>query len=230
MTDGNIIINDLAPDDRPRERLLRLGAASLSDAELLAILIGSGTPGENAVLLMQRILADCKHNLNSLGKLSIHELKRYKGIGDAKALTIVAACELGRRRAATRALERPVLDNALAIYEHMRPLIGELPEEQAWVLLLNQRFQLLREVQLSRGGLTETAVDVRLIIKEAVLANATVLAFTHNHPSGSPQPSREDDRLTDCVNKACQLMRIHLADHVVVADGSYYSYREQGRL
>lgn len=230
MTDGKLIINDLAPEDRPRERLLRLGAASLSDAELLAILIGSGTPGENAVLLMQRILVDCKNNLNALGKLSIHELKRYKGIGDAKALTIVAACELGRRRAATRAMERPVLDNALAIYEHMHPIIGELPEEQAWVMLLNQRFQLLHEAQISRGGLTETAVDVRLVIKEAVLANATVIAFVHNHPSGSPLPSRDDDRLTETLHKACQLMRIHMADHVVVADGNYYSYREHGKL
>lgn len=229
MTD-KLNINQWAEEDRPREKLLARGPEALTDAELLAILIGSGTTEETAVDLMKRVLADCQNNLNTLGRRSIHELTAYKGIGEAKAVTIAAACELGRRRAATRAAEREDMGSAVAIYGYMHPRIGELDTEESWVLLMNQRFGLIRAVRLSHGGLTDTAVDVRLAIKEAVLANATILALTHNHPSGNTQPSRNDDRLTETFQKACELMRIHFADHVIVTDGAYYSYREQGRI
>lgn len=229
MTD-KLNINQWAEEDRPREKLLANGPEALTDAELLAILIGSGTTKETAVDLMKRILFDCQNNLNTLGRRSIHELTAYKGIGEAKAVTIAAACELGRRRAATKVADREDMGSAVAIYDYMHPRIGELDTEESWVLLMNQRFRLIKAVRLSHGGLTETAVDVRLAIREAVLANATILALSHNHPSGSVLPSREDDRLTECFRKACDIMRLHFADHVIVADGSYYSYREQGKL
>lgn len=223
-------INQWAEADRPREKLLAHGAEALSDAELLAILIGSGTPKETAVDLMKRVLAACHNNLNTLGKLSFHELTAYKGIGEAKAITIMAACELGRRRASTKPEARPDLGSATAVYNYLHPKMGELPYEEAWLLLLNHNFKLIKEVRLSHGGLTETAIDVRVVMKEALLSNATVVALAHNHPSGNTSPSRDDDRITENVKNACKLMRIHLLDHIIVTDGAYYSYHESGRL
>lgn len=223
-------INQWAEEDRPRERLREHGAEALSDAELLAILIGSGNANETAVDLMKRILADCHNNLNALGKLSLHELMAYKGIGEAKAITIIAACELGRRRAAAKAVDREDMGTATAIYNYLHPKIGELDVEEAWVLLMNHNFKLLKAVRLSHGGLTETAVDVRLAMKEAVLANATILVLSHNHPSGNITPSRDDDRLTERMKKACEVMRIHFADHIIITDGQYYSYHERGKI
>jgi len=225
-------INQWAEEDRPRERLLRRGAAALSNAELLAILIGSGSTSESAVDLMKRLLADCNNNLNTLGKLSVKDLAsdRYKGLGPAKAVTILAACELGKRRQAEHAEERKTLDSAMAIYEYMHPRMQDLAEEEAWVLLMNQRCKLIKAERMSHGGITETAVDVRLIIKQALLSNATVLALCHNHPSGNARPSGDDDRLTRRVKEACAIMRLHLLDHLIVTDGGYYSYSEEGRL
>lgn len=223
-------INQWAEADRPREKLLAHGAESLTDAELLAILIGSGSPKENAVALMSRVLSECGNNLNTLGRRTIGELMSYNGIGEAKAVTIIAACELGRRRAFATPEERPTLGSANAIYNYLRPMMGELPYEEAWLLLMNHNFNLLKHVRLSHGGLTETAIDVRVVMKEALLCNATVVALAHNHPSGSTYPSRDDDRITDSVAQACQLMRIYLLDHVIVTDGAYYSYHESGKL
>ena len=223
-------INQLAEEDRPRERLMRQGAEALSNAELLAILIGSGTPEKSAVDLMKEILGDCDNNLNRLGKMSIAELQRYKGMGPAKAVTILAACELGKRRQVADAEARPVMDSAAAVYALMRPKMQDLDVEEAWVLLMNQACKLIKTMRISHGGISETAVDVRVILREALLANATVLALCHNHPSGNATPSRDDDRLTERVNQACQTMRIYLLDHVIVTDGAYYSYREQGKL
>ncbi len=223
-------INQWAEDDRPREKLMRLGAESLSNAELLAILVGSGSPQESAVDLMKRVLNDCNNNLNTLGKCSIAQLTAYNGIGPAKAVTIMAACELGKRRQMERAEVRPKLDSAVAIYNYMHPKMQDLDVEEAWALLMNQGCNLIKAVRLSHGGISETAVDVRIILREALLANATVVAFCHNHPSNNNHPSKDDDRLTQLVNKACQTMRIHLLDHIIVTDGNYYSYREQGRL
>ena len=223
-------ITHWAEADRPREKLERLGANALSDAELLAILIGSGTPKESAVDLMKRILNDCKNNLNSLGKLSLHDLEQYKGIGPAKAITILAACEIGKRRQATQPQEHPELNSATRIYNHMHPIMQDLDVEEAWALLMNQRHRLIDAIPLSRGGISGTAVDIRLVVKEALLKNATVVAICHNHPSGNPFPSASDDKLTQDVKKACNYMNLHLADHVIVTDGAYYSYLEEGRL
>ena len=223
-------INHWAEEDRPREKLMRLGAEALSNAELLAILIGSGSTKESAVSLMQHVLNDCDNNLNTLGKRSIHELMTYNGVGEAKAITILAACELGKRRQQEKAAERQDLGSATAVYNFMHPKMQDLDVEEAWALMMNQNFKLIKAVRISHGGITETAVDVRIIIREAVLCNTTVLALCHNHPSNSIRPSKMDDQLTERVRKACELMRIHFMDHVIVADGAYYSYHEQGLI
>lgn len=223
-------INQWAEEDRPREKLERLGAEALSNAELLAILIGSGSPKESAVDLMKRVMNDCNNNLNTLGKRSVMELTNYNGLGPAKAITILAACELGKRRQLEQAEERRDLGSATAIYNFMRPKMQDLDVEEAWVLLMNQNFKLIKAKRISHGGISETAVDVRIILKEALMCNATIVALCHNHPSGNNRPSSDDDRLTQKVLKACEVMRLYFADHVIVTDGRYYSYREQGKI
>lgn len=228
--ENKLSINQWAEQDRPREKLRDKGAEILSNAELLAILIGSGSSRESAVELMKRVLSDCHNNLNTLGKKSIHELCSYNGIGEAKAISILAACELGKRRQMETAEQRKDLGSALDIYEYMHPLMKDLDVEEAWVVLMNQNFKLIRAQRISHGGITETAVDVRIIMKEALMCNATILALCHNHPSNNNKPSSDDDRLTQRVKKACETMRIHFLDHVIICDGSYYSYHEMGRL
>ena len=222
-------IKQWAEEDRPREKMEKLGTEALSDAELLAILIGKGSAKEDAVSLMKRILADCKNNLNTLGKMSIRELCHYNGIGEAKAITILAACELGKRRQMESPEERPDLGTATRIYNHMHPVMQDLDVEEFWVLLMNQHYRLIKKIRISHGGITETAVDIRIIMKEAVLANATILAVCHNHPSGNLSPSSQDDHLTKDIKRASELMRIHFLDHVIITDGQYYSYHESGR-
>lgn len=226
----NIAINNWAEADRPREKLERLGANALSDAELLAILIGSGTANESAVDLMKRILKDCNNNLNTLGKLSLHHLEEYKGIGPAKAITILAACELGKRRQRAKVEDAPLLNSAEAIYNYMHTTIQDLDIEEGWILMMKQNFRLIEAKRISIGGLTMAPIDIRLMMKEALMKNTTILAFCHNHPSGNTSPSHEDDLLTTRIQKACELLSIHFADHVVLTDGKYYSYREEGRL
>ena len=226
----NIAINNWAEADRPREKLERLGANALSDAELLAILIGSGTANESAVDLMKRILKDCNNNLNTLGKLSLHRLEEYKGIGPAKAITILAACELGKRRQRAKVEDAPLLNSAEAIYNYMYTTIQDLDIEEGWILMMKQNFRLIEAKRISIGGLTMAPIDIRLMMKEALMKNTTTFAFCHNHPSGNTSPSHEDDLLTTRIRKACELLSIHFADHVVLTDGNYYSYREEGRL
>ena len=223
-------INQWAEEDRPREKLMRLGAESLSNAELLAILIGSGSTKESAVDLMKRVLGDCSNNLNTLGKLTIQQLCEYNGVGEAKAITILAACELGKRRQMEKAEERPDVGTATLIYNHMRPVLQDSDVEEFWVLLMNQNHRLIKKLRIARGGISEVSVDIRIIIREAVLANATILAVCHNHPSGSLKPSRMDNDLTYGIQQACQLMRIRFLDHVIVTDGAYYSYHEEGLI
>ena len=223
-------INQWAEEDRPREKMANLGPEALSNAELLAILIGSGSTKETAVELMKRILVNCHNNLNTLGKMSIRDLCQYNGIGEAKAITILAACELGKRRVREKAEERPQLSTATDIYNYMYTRTQDLDVEEAWIVLMNQNYRLIKTVRLSHGGLTETAVDVRVAMKEAIMANATVMVLCHNHPSNNPKPSKDDDRLTERMKKACELMRIHFLDHIILTDGMYYSYHEMGRL
>ena len=221
-------ISQWAEEDRPREKLERLGTQALSDAELLAILIGSGSPQEDAVSLMKHILNDCNNNLNTLGKLTIHDLCQYNGVGPAKAITILAACELGKRRQLETVEERPDIGTATRIYNHMHPILQDKDVEEFWILLMNQNHRLIKKMCIAHGGISEVSVDIRIIIREAVLANATILAVCHNHPSGSLVPSRMDNDLTHSIQNACKLMRIHFLDHVIVTDGAYYSYHEEG--
>ncbi len=225
-----LAINEWAEEDRPREKMLRLGATQLSNAELLAILIGSGSTKESAVDLMKHILKDCNNNLNSLGKKTVNELQVYDGMGPAKAVTILAACELGKRRAREKAEERKRLHSACDTYEYMLPRMQDLDVEEGWVLLMNQDFKLIKDIKISHGGISETSVDIRIILKEALLNNATIITFCHNHPSGNPKPSKYDDELTLKIKKACNIMRIFFADHVIICDGFWYSYREMNRL
>lgn len=226
----NLTINHWDEADRPREKLERLGATALSDAELLAILIGSGSQKESAVALMRRVLDDCNNNLNTLGKMSVFDLTQYHGMGPAKAITILAACELGKRRGNTGAQRRQELGSATDIYNYMHTQMQDLDVEEFHVLLMNQAFRLIKQVRISHGGMTETAVDIRLIMKHAILNNTTVMAVCHNHPSGNTHPSTHDDKLTQQIKKACEIMRIYFLDHIIVTDGMYYSYREEGRL
>ena len=227
---GTMPITSWAEDDRPREKLARIGAENLSDAELIAILIGSGNPQESAVDLMKRILKDCDNNLGILGRKSISELTAYNGIGEAKAISILAACELGKRREHEDKLERLDLSQPDAIYQHLLPKMRDLDVEEAYIVLMNNNYKHIKTVRLSHGGITETAVDVRVIIKEAVLCNATIVALAHNHPSGNIHPSGHDDQITRQVKSACDAMRLHFADHIIVTDGAYYSYHESGKL
>ena len=222
-------INQWAEEDRPREKMMALGAEALSNAELLAILIGSGSTKESAVDLMKKVLNDCHNSLNTLGKKTVRDLCTYNGIGEAKAISILAACELGKRRQQETPEERPKLDTATKIYNEMHPQMQDLDVEEFWVLLLNQNNRLIKKVRISRGGISETTVDIRIIMKEAVLVNATILAVCHNHPSGKLAPSKADDDLTRSIKQACELMRIHFMDHIIITDGQYYSYHELGR-
>ena len=225
-----LTITQWAEEDRPREKMMLHGVSALSNAELLAILIGSGNTEESAVELMRKVLADYSNNLNELGKASIDELCRYKGIGPAKAITILAASELGRRRKEEKVEERVAILSSKDVYECFYPLMCDLPTEECWVLLLNQASKIIDKVKIGAGGLNATAVDVRCILREALLKRASAIALCHNHPSGSIRPSREDDRLTQQVNQASQCMNIRLVDHVILTDGAFYSYADEGRI
>ena len=223
-------IKQWAPEDRPTERLQRLGAESLTDGELLAILIGSGTQQYSAVDIANHVLGKFNRNLNTLGKARFDEILDTEGVGTQTACKILAAVELGKRRQAATPELRPDMATATRIYNYMLPKMQDLSTEEFHILLMNQNYRLIKSVKISQGGITETSVDIRVIIREAVLNNATILAACHNHPSGRLTPSRQDDELTQCIQKACQLMRIHFLDHVIVTDGAYYSYHEQGKL
>jgi DNA repair protein RadC len=162
--------------------------------------------------------------------MTLRQLCEYNGIGPAKAITILAACELGKRRQMEKPEERPDLGTATKIYNHMHPVLQDCDVEEFWLLLMNQNNRLIKKVRISHGGITEVSVDIRIIMREAVLANATIIAVCHNHPSGNLRPSTADNDLTNQLQRACQLMRIHFMDHVILTDGNYFSYRETGRL
>ena len=223
-------INQWAEEDRPREKMMQKGAEALTDAELLAILIGSGNTEESAVALMQRVLAEAGNNLHRLGKWQVRDFARFKGLGPAKSISIMAALELGKRRTLQERPERPVIRSSKDIYELFHPLLCDLATEEFWVLLLNQGARVIDRVRISRGGLDQTTADVRTILREALLARATQLVLVHNHPSGNTQPSPDDTRLTQAVRDAARLMNIHVLDHIIVTDGAYYSFNDEGRL
>ncbi len=224
-------IKDWAEEDRPREKMLLKGVSALSDAELLGILIGSGNKNETAVELAQRILHSVSNNLNALGKLEIKDLiKNFNGIGEAKAITIVAALELGRRRKLSEVITQPQITAGSDVYKIFHPVLADLKYEETWVLLLNRANKVLKKIQVSKGGLNATVVDIRMIMKEAIDSLATAMILCHNHPAGSPNPSGEDDSITRRLKEAGQIMDVRLLDHVIVCDRSYYSYLDEGRI
>ena len=223
-------ITDLQTDDRPREKFMRLGASHLSEAELLAILIGSGNTEENAVQLMQRVLTDCGGSLNALGRMNIDDLCRYRGMGSAKAITLLAACELGRRRMSEEVKLNDRFDSAENVYRYFLGKMQHLDVEECRVMLLNTQLRYVADCCLSRGGIGKTVVDIRLVLKQALLHNATRMILCHNHPTGVAQPSADDDHLTQKLKRAAETLDLRLLDHVIVADAGYYSYAEHGRL
>ncbi|MDR0896195.1 MAG: DNA repair protein RadC [Prevotellaceae bacterium] len=223
-------INQWAAEDRPREKMMLKGARALSDAELLAILIGSGNTEESAVSLMQRILAACNNDLHRLGKWEVSDFARFKGMGPAKSLTVMAALELGKRRKQQEPAERSAISGPHDIYRLFQPMLCDLPHEEFWVLLLNQAARVINKVQISSGGIDHTPADVRIILREALLQHATQIALIHNHPSNNPRPSNDDRRLTQSVQQAAHTMNIRLVDHVIIAENSYYSFADEGLL
>ena len=223
-------IKQWALEDRPTERLQRLGAESLTDGELLSILIGSGTQQYSAVDIANQVLGRFSNNLNTLGKARFDEILATEGVGTQTACKILAAVELGRRRQMATPELHPDMSTATRIYNYMLPKMQDLATEEFHILLMNQNYRLVKSVKISQGGITETSADIRVMMREAVLCNATILAACHNHPSGSLSPSRADDELTRSIMEACRVMRIHFLDHVIVTDGAYMSYREQGKL
>lgn len=223
-------IKDWADDDKPREKLVQKGRTSLSDAELIAILIGSGSRAESAVDLSKRILASVGNNLNELGRLSIKQLMQFKGIGSAKAVTIAAALEFARRRRGEEAqkIERITCSND--VFELLHPFIGDLPHEEFWLIYLNNSNRVLHKEQLSKGGMTGTLVDVRLVMKYALEHAAVGCVLAHNHPSGNLKPSKHDKEITQKLKSAGQSLDIRILDHLIIAHNSFFSFADKGLL
>ena len=229
-TTVKLSVRNWAEEDRTSYKLQNYGAGSLTDAELISLLVGSGTAQYNAVEIANHILCKFDRDLAKLSKAEFFELNEVDGVGSHTICKLMAAMELGKRRQMAGCPMAPDLCSATSIYKYMLPKMQDLKTEEFWVLLCNQNYKLVKPVRISQGGITETAVDIRIIMKEAVLSNATIISAVHNHPSGRTRPSRADDELTKSIKQACQLMRIHFSDHVIVCDGLYYSYAEQGKL
>ncbi|GAA3779072.1 RadC family protein [Flavobacterium ginsengiterrae] len=227
MKGDHFAIKDWSDDDKPREKLIVKGKDALSDAELMAILIGSGSRNESAVALSQRILASAK-SLNTLGKMTISQLIKFKGIGEAKAVSIVAALELGRRQRAEDTLKLKKITSSKAAFEIMQPIIGELPHEEFWVLFLNNSNKVISKSQLSKGGIAGTLVDIRLIFKLALENGATGLILCHNHPSGDLNPSHADKQITTKIKTAGEILDVKILDHIIVTETKYYSFVDEG--
>ncbi|WP_452228643.1 MULTISPECIES: RadC family protein [unclassified Lacinutrix] len=223
-------IKNWSQDDQPREKLRDKGKAVLSDAELVAILIGSGNRQESAVALCKRILASVDNNLSALGKLSIKQLMTFKGIGEAKAISITAALELGRRRRGGEALEKKKITSSVSVFEFMQPIIGELPHEEFWILYLNNSNKVIQKNQLSKGGITGTLVDVRLALKTALEVGATGIILAHNHPSGTLKPSEADKQLTKKLKIAAESLDIKVLDHLIITENAYFSFADENLL
>lgn len=219
-------IKNWSQADQPREKLRDKGKASLSDAELIAILLSSGNREESAVALSQRILASVNNNLSQLGKQSIKQLMHFKGVGEAKAIAITAAMELGRRRRQEDALENNKITSSLSVFECMQPIIGELPHEEFWIIYLNNSNKVIQKHQLSKGGITGTLVDVRLVLKTALEVGALSLILVHNHPSGTLKPSKADKDITQKLKVAAQSLDIKVLDHIIITEKAYFSFAD----
>ncbi|MCU0346337.1 MAG: DNA repair protein RadC [Saprospiraceae bacterium] len=226
----NLPITAWAEDDRPREKLLAQGRQVLSDAELIAILIGSGSRDESAVSLSQRILDSVGKNLNELGKRPVAELMKFKGIGEAKAITIAAALELGRRRTAADLPERPEIRGSRDAYQILAPLLLDLPHEESWVLFLSKKNKVIGKTKLSVGGTDATVMDAKIVFRKALEGMAAAIIVAHNHPSGTLRPSQADIDLTRKMKNVGEAIGLPLVDHIIIADGGYYSFLDEGLI
>lgn len=227
---GKLSIREWASTDRPRERLMAQGPKALTDAELVAILIRAGTPQESALDLSKRILHLVGNDLHRLGQLSVAELMRFNGVGEAKALSIVAALELGQRRRSTEVEARPVVAGSTVAYELMRPLLADLRHEEFWLLLLDRGLRMLSTCRVSQGGIHGTVADPKVIFREALERHASVMIVCHNHPSGQLRPSEEDVRLTRKLVDGGRLLDIQVSDHLILTTGGYYSFADNGLI
>ncbi len=225
-----LAIKDWAVEDRPREKLLTTGTRSLSNAELIALIIGSGTKEASAIDLARNILMKADNNLNMLGKFSVEDLQRQKGIGKAKSISIIAALELGRRRKSSEALDKPKITSSKDVYNIIFPLISDLQHEEFWVLLLNRSNKIIDKNKISQGGVAGTVIDVKIILKKAIEKLASSVILCHNHPSGNTDPSEADIGITRKLKEAAEVMDIKLLDHLIVADNSYFSFLDEGIL
>lgn len=217
-------------DDRPREKLALKGRSSLSDAELVAIIMGSGNKEESAVQLAQRILASAQNNWNELAKYSIQDLCQFKGVGEAKAISIITALEIGRRRNTQEVLERKKITSSTDAALILQQQIGDLPTEEFWVMYLNQGNKIIKIEQISRGGITQTAVDIRIIFKRGIELMATAMILSHNHPSGNLNPSEADRQLTRKIKEASHYLDIQILDHIIVSQKDYFSFADEGLI
>lgn len=227
---SKISIKDWAEDDKPREKLLHKGPAVLSNAELIAILIGSGNKDESAVALSKRIMNELNDNLAELSRLTISDLQKYKGIGEAKAVTIAAALELGRRRSTTVLNEKAQLKDSKSAFILLQKELGDLNYENFCIILLNRANKVLKTVKISDGGITGTVVDPRKVFKIALDNNATSIILGHNHPSGQLTPSDADVQLTKKMKQAGDTLDLPVLDHIIVGDGNYYSFADEGKM
>lgn len=223
-------IKSLAEEERPREKLLLRGKQSLSDAELLAIILGSGSKSESSITLAQRILSSVNHNWNELAKLTIRDLCKFNGVGKVKAIEIITSLEIGRRKSLQQALKKEKISSSKDAYNILQPIIGDLMIEEFWVIYLSRSNKILSKEKISQGGITGTMVDNRLIFKHALELNAVSLIISHNHPSGNIQPSNSDIQITHEIKKAGNLLNITLMDHLIVTQTSFFSFADENLL
>lgn len=225
-----LTIKSWAIEDRPREKLILQGKAVLTDAELIAILIGSGTKNESAVELSKRILNSVNNNINELAALTLEQLNEFKGIGEARAVSIITALELGKRRHFEQVEQKPIIKSSKDAFQIMQPIIGELEHEEFWVLYLNNSNKVIAKKQLSKGGITATMVDVRLLFKKALALTTIGVIVCHNHPSGKLTPSKSDELLTQKIREAGQTLDIKLLDHLIITQKDYFSFADNQKL
>lgn len=224
------VIKNWALEDRPREKLLNHGTHNLSDTELLAILLGSGTRNSSAVDLARQILESANNNLHQLGKLGISELKQIKGIGETKALMLLSALELGRRRTQSESAQKPKINSSKDVFNLLHPILGDLPHEEFWILILNRSNQVVDKTRISQGGISGTVIDTRIILRNAIEKLASGIILCHNHPSGNTEPSEPDKKITQKIQSAANFMEINVLDHIIIADKHFYSFADEGIL
>lgn len=230
MYKGNLNIKSWAEEDRPREKLSLKGKGALSDAELIAILIGSGNKEDTAVELSKKILASINNDLNQLGKLTINDLMQFNGIGEAKAISIIAALELGRRRKGAVSEKKPIINSSQKAYDSMSAILSDLPHEEFWAIYLNRRNELIKKVFISKGGVAGTVADTKIIFKHALELLASAIILFHNHPSGNLKPSEADIQLTKKLKETGNIMDVLVVDHIIVGEKNYFSFADEGTL